>query len=165
MRSEKEDLMSIAPKLQQFLDEAQAEYELVEHSPTKSSLETARSSDVPADRLAKSVLLDTDDGPLLAILPSDRKVELSELRSELGHKPRLAGEDELKGVFDDCDVGAVPPVGYGVTTIVDDSLERQPDVYFEAGDHRSLVHMDHDQFLRVMKDARHGQFSEPSLVE
>jgi Ala-tRNA(Pro) deacylase len=157
--------MSIAPKLQQFLDDSKAEYELVEHEPTKSSLETARSCDVPADRIAKSVLLDTDDGPLLAVLPSDRKVELSELRSELGHKPSLVGEAQLKSVFDDCDFGAVPPVGYGVTTIIDDSLTKQPDIYFEAGDHQSLVHMDRAEFSRVTEGARHGQFSEPSLVD
>ena len=157
--------MSIAPKLQQYLDQAKATYDVVEHQPTKSSLETAKSCDVPADRLAKSILLDTDDGPLLAVLPSDRKVELSELRSELGHKPRLVGESQLRQVFTDCDFGAVPPVGYGVTTIIDDSLGKQPDVYFEAGDHRSLVHMDQGAFAQLTRDARHGQFSEPSLVD
>jgi Ala-tRNA(Pro) deacylase len=157
--------MSIAPKLQQFLEEANADYELVEHAPTKSSLDTARRSDVPADQLAKSVLLDTEDGRLLAVLPADRKVELSELRSELGHKPRLASEDEIRSVFDDCDVGAVPPVGYGVTTIIDNSLDQQPDVYFEAGDHQSLVHMDRTEFSRVTQGARHGQFSELSLAD
>lgn len=157
--------MSIAPKLQQCLKEAKVDFDLVEHSPTKSSLESARSCDVPADKLAKAVLLDTDDGQLLAILPSDRKVELSELRSELGHKPRLASEDEIKNLFDDCDLGAIPPAGYGVTTIIDDSLDRQPDVYFEAGDHRSLVHMDHGAFAQLTRTARHGQFSEPALVD
>ena len=95
-----------------------------------------RSCDIPAEQVAKAVLLDTDDDDhLLAVLPSDRRVELSELRSELGRKPRLADEDEIKKLFDDCDVGAIPPVGYGITTIVDDALEQQPDVYFEAGDH------------------------------
>lgn len=157
--------MTIAPKLQRFLDESQATYDLVEHQPTKSSLETAKASAVPAEQVAKAVLLDTDDDYLLAVLPSDRRVELSELRSELGSKPRLASEDEIKSVFDDCDVGAVPAIGYGVTTIVDDALEQQPDVYFEAGDHSSLVHMNRGEFTRVMKGARHGQFSEPSLIE
>ena len=108
---------------------------------------------MPADRLAKSILLDTDDGPLLAVLPSDRKVELSELRSELGHKPRLVGERELNSVFNDCDVGAVPPVGYGVTTIIDDSLGKQPDIYFEAGDHKSLVHMMAVELMRIVFSA------------
>ena len=157
--------MSIAPKLQQCLKDAKVEFDLVEHAPTKSSLETATASAVPAEKLAKAVLLDTDEGQMLAVLPSDRRVELSELRSEIGHKPRLASEDQIKNLFDDCDVGAIPPAGYGVTTIVDDSLDRQPEVYFEAGDHKSLIHMDHAAFAQLTQGARHGQFSEPSLIE
>ena len=157
--------MSIAPKLQQYLDKAHADYDLVEHQPTRSSLETAKASSVPAEQVAKAVLLDTEDDYLLAVLPSDRRVELSDLRSELGRRPRLASEEEIKSLFSDCDVGAVPPAGYGITTIVDDAIDQQPDVYFEAGDHASLVHMNHDQFSRLMRGARHGQFSEPPLVE
>lgn len=157
--------MSIAPQLKQHLDQVHAEYELIEHAPTKSSLESATASSVPAEKLAKAVLLDTDDDYVLAVLPSDRKVELSELRSDLGHKPRLATEDEIRQVFKDCDVGAIPPVGYGVTTIVDSAIEQQPDVYFEAGDHKSLVHMDQDQFMQAIKGARHGQFAEPWPVD
>jgi Ala-tRNA(Pro) deacylase len=157
--------MSIAPKLQHYLEEVHAKYDVIEHQPTKSSLETASASSVPAEKVAKAVLLDTDDDYLLAVLPSDRRVELSELRSELGHKPRLASEDEIKSLFSDCDTGAVPPAGYDVQVIVDDAIEQQPDVYFEAGDHASLVHMKHDEFSRVMKGARHGQFSEPALID
>jgi Ala-tRNA(Pro) deacylase len=157
--------MSIAPKLQRYLDEVNADYDLVEHQPTKSSMETAKASSVPAERVVKAVLLDTDDEYLLAVLPSDRRVELSELRSELGHKPRLASEDEIKSLFNDCDVGALPPAGYGITTIIDDAIDQQPDVYFEAGDHASLVHMKHDDFSRLMQGARHGQFSEPVLID
>jgi len=157
--------MTIAPKLREYLDEVNADYDVIEHQPTKSSLETASASQVPAEKVAKAVLLDTDDDYLLAVLPSDRRVELSELRSELGRKPRLASEDEIKSLFKDCDVGALPPAGYGLQVIVDDAIEQQPDVYFEAGDHASLVHMKHDEFSRVMRGARHGQFSEPALID
>ena len=154
--------MSIAPQLRQFLDEAEAEYDIVEHRPTMSAMETAKSCDIPAERLAKAVLLDTaDDDRLLAVLPSDRRVELSELRAELGRKPRLSDEAEVGKLFRDCELGSVPPVGYGVTTIVDDALEQQPDVYFEAGDHKSLVHMEGAEFSRLTQNARHGRFSEP----
>ena len=158
--------MSIAPQLRQYLDEAKADYDIVDHRPTQSALDSARSANIPAERVAKAVLLDTaDDDHLLAVLPSDRRVELSELRSELGCKPRLADEAEIGKLFRDCEVGAVPPVGYGVTTIVDDSLDQQPDVYFEAGDHKSLVHMNRDQFSQLTRGARHGRFSEPWLTE
>ena len=158
--------MSIAPQLRQFLDEAKADYDIIDHRPTQSALDSARSANIPAESVAKAVLLDTtDDDHLLAVIPADRKVELNELRSELGSKPRLSSEAEIGKLFKDCEVGAVPPIGYGVTTIIDDSLDRQPDVYFEAGDHKSLVHMNRDQFSRLTREARHGQFSEPWLTE
>ena len=158
--------MSIAPQLRQFLDEAQANYDVIEHRPTKSAMETAKSCDIPAERLAKAVLLDTvDDDHLLAVLPSDRRVELSELRSELGRKPRLSNEAEVGKLFRDCELGSVPPVGYGLETIVDNTLEQQPDVYFEAGDHKSLVHMNGTEFSRLTQGARHGRFSEPWAEE
>lgn len=158
--------MSIAPQLRQFLDEAQADYDIVEHRPTRSAMETARSCDIPAERLAKAVLLDTaDDDHLLAVLPSDRRVELSELRTELGSKPRLSDEAEVGKLFRDCELGSVPPVGYDITTIVDDTLEQQPDVYFEAGDHKSLVHMNGTEFSRLTQSARHGRFSEPWVID
>jgi Ala-tRNA(Pro) deacylase len=157
--------MSIAPQLRQYLDEAEVDYDVIDHRPTQSALDSARSANIPAERLAKAVLLDTaEDDHLLAVLPSDRRVELSELRSELGSKPRLAHEADIGKLFRDCEVGAVPPVGYGVTTIIDDSIEQQPDIYFEGGDHKSLVHMNRDQFARLTRDARHGQFSEPWLT-
>jgi Ala-tRNA(Pro) deacylase len=49
---------------------------------------------------------------------------------------------------------------YGVRTVVDDSLSTLPDVYFEAGDHVSLVHVDQDAFSRLLRGASLGQFSE-----
>jgi Ala-tRNA(Pro) deacylase len=156
--------MSIAPQLRQFLDESQADYDVIEHRPTKSAMETAKSCDIPAERLAKAVLLDTaDDDHLLAVLPSDRRVELTELRTELGSKPRLSDEADVGKLFRDCELGSVPPVGYGIDTIVDDTLDQQPDVYFEAGDHKSLVHMNATEFSRLTQNARHGRFSEPLL--
>ena len=84
--------MSIAPKLRHYLDEIKAEYDLVEHQPTKSSLETATASSIPPEQVVKAVLLDTADDRLLAVLPSDSRIDLSELGSELGRKPRLADE-------------------------------------------------------------------------
>lgn len=154
--------MSIAPRLRQYLDEQKAEYELVEHRPTASSMQTALASHIPASQMAKAVLLDTADNYLLAVLPSDHRIQLSELRSELGQKPRLADEKEIGLVFSDCEAGAVPAIGsgYGVPTIIDDDLETVPDVYFEAGDHKSLIHMDRAEFLRLTQHARHGHFSE-----
>jgi Ala-tRNA(Pro) deacylase len=154
--------MSIAPRLRQYLDEQNADYEVVEHRPTASSMQSAQACHIPAERMAKAVLLDTSENYLLAVIPSDHRIQLSELRTELGQKPRLAREDEIGLVFSDCEAGAVPALGssYGVATIVDDDLETAPDIYFEAGDHKSLIHMDRAEFCRLTQHAHHGRFSE-----
>jgi Ala-tRNA(Pro) deacylase len=155
--------MSIAPRLRQFLDEQHADYEVIEHRPTSSALQSAQAAHIPAASMAKAVLLDTADNYLLAVVPSDHRIQLTELRAELGQKPRLAQEQEIGLIFSDCEAGAVPALGfgYGIPTIVDDDLETAPDVYIEAGDHRSLIHMDRAEFSRLMQHAQHGRFSEP----
>src|SRR3546814_4037389 len=60
-----------------------------------------------------------------------------------------------------CDRGAIPALasGYDIPLILDDNIYRQPDIYFEAGDHESLIHMSHDEFARLTANARHGNFS------
>jgi Ala-tRNA(Pro) deacylase len=154
--------MSIAPKLRHYLDAQRIDYEVLEHRPTVTAMQNAEACQIPAERLAKAVLLDTPDDYILAVLPSNRRIGLADLRTEVGEKPQLADEVEVARIFDDCAVGAVPPVGfgYGVITIVDDSLSEQPDIYFEGGDHVSLIHMEQPEFARLIEPARHGRFSE-----
>jgi Ala-tRNA(Pro) deacylase len=43
---------------------------------------------------------------------------------------------------------------------VDDSIEAQPEIYMEAGDHETLLHISDAQFARLMENARHSGFSE-----
>ena len=73
----------------------------------------------------------------------------------------LANEGEVSEVFHDCERGAIPPVGpcYRLDVIVDESIEQQPDLYFEAGDHQTLVHVSQSEFARLNPHARHGRFS------
>ena len=46
-------------------------------------------------------------------------------------------------------------------TIVDGSIDQQPEVYFEGGDHSTLIHMSRAEFVRLDTTARHGSFTGP----
>ena len=155
--------MPIAPKLRHYLEDQRADYEVIEHMPTKSAMQSAAVCHIPAGRLAKGVLLDTGGDYLLAVIPADHKLQLGDLKAELGQRPHLVGEEKLERVFNDCAMGAVPPLGsgYGVATIIDDSIEAggERDVYFEAGDHASLIRMSGHEFARLAEPASHGRFS------
>ncbi len=61
----------------------------------------------------------------------------------------------------DCEVGAIPPLGqaYGIRTVVDRQLLDQDDIYFEGGDHRSVVHLKGGSFRRLMDKVPHHAIS------
>ncbi len=153
--------MAIAMTVQQYLSKNGIEYDTVSHPPTQSSMETAQSSHVKSDRIAKGVLLRTEDGYLLAVLSASHHIRLGELRTWLNESMELASEEEITDLFTDCELGAVPAVGaaYGLDVVIDDNLVMQPDVYFEGGDHTTLVHLTADNFRKVLGDAPHTEFS------
>jgi len=157
----KEIVMGMAMKLSDYLKASEVPFEVLNHSLSGNSMQTAIASNVPARCLAKAVVLEDNNHAVMAVLPASRRLQLRELQASDGPDLRLATEAELKRLFNDCEPGAVPPVGvvYGMETIWDDSLMEQPETYFEAGDHETLVHMKTRDFIGLMKGARHMAFS------
>ena len=155
--------MSIANKLEAYLQQQNVRYEVVTHPHSSYSMETAEMAHVPGDALAKGVLVVDEAGYLLMVLPADYEIELETLHKMLQQEVGLVKEATLAEVFDDCELGAVPPIGmaYGIKTIWDpkSSLGKQDEVYFEAGDHDSLVRVSGEQFHELMADAERGEFS------
>ncbi len=155
--------MAIATKLENYLRQREVEYKLVTHPRSEYSMETAEKAHVHGDALAKGVLVKDEDGYVLVVLPSDYHVELESLHKLLGQEVEMVDEANLAEVFNDCELGAIPPVGmaYGVKTIWDpaSSLGRQDEVFFEAGDHQSLVRVTGVQFHELRAPAERGKFS------
>jgi Ala-tRNA(Pro) deacylase len=153
--------MSLSPTLRQFLADNGIDYEVLAHERALTSARAAQASHVPGDFLAKGVILKDEDRYLLAVLPASHHLRMGELARKIGRPLGLATEGEVAAIFKDCDLGAVPPVGraYGLETVVDESLVTRSDVFFEGGDHESLVHVDGSQFGRLIEGARQERFS------
>ncbi len=155
--------MTIASKLENYLQQREVKYKVMTHPHSKYSMETAEKAHVHGDALAKGVLVKDDDGYLLLVLPADYYIEIEPLNKLLGQEVAIVEEATLKKVFSDCEPGAVPPIGmaYGIKTIWDpkSSLGKQDEVFFEAGDHQNLVQMSGVQFHELMAPAERGEFS------
>jgi Ala-tRNA(Pro) deacylase len=155
--------MAIAATLERHLKASGVDYRLVRHPHSGSSMETAESAHVPGDALAKGLVLKDDAGLLLVVVPSDYHVELETLNRLLERDLAFVREDALAGIFPDCELGAVPPIGaaYGIRTLWDPqaSLGRQEHVYFEAGDHATLVQLGGEDFHELMAPADRAHFS------
>jgi Ala-tRNA(Pro) deacylase len=152
--------MAMSLTLEEFLSQHNASYDLIPHPHTGSSMETAEEAHVPGIRLAKAVVIRDDGRYRMVVVPSVEHVDMGVLRQQFGHAVTMASEGELSGLFPDCEVGAVPPLGpaWGVDTYVDESLLTEGEVYFESGDHESVVRVSGDQFERLMELAERGYF-------
>jgi Ala-tRNA(Pro) deacylase len=153
--------MSIPYRVQDFIAEHDIPWDPVVHKKSNGSMEAAHLAHVKPDEIAKAVVLRTDQDYLLAVVPADRRVDLSAVERELGRHVTLASESTLDGLMPDCARGAVPVVGqaFGMPTLWDPALADANDVYFEAGDHRTLVHMSGASFGELMRTAHPLQFT------
>lgn len=154
--------MPIARRLKWYLDSHDVPYEVLHHTRTSSARDAARSAHLPSGRVAKCVLLEDERGYVLAIIPASCRVNLHGIEELLGRRLELASEAELSDIFGDCELGAVPATGlpYNVPMVVDESLLRLPDLYFEAGGHEDLVHVTDLAFGMLAPRARHGRISQ-----
>jgi Ala-tRNA(Pro) deacylase len=154
--------MTMPTTLRTFLDSYNIHYDMVIHDHTDNSLQTATAGHIPVRQLAKAVVMEDHDGHhLLAVLPADRKIREKKLSQLLHRDLHMVNESEVEKMFVDCEPGAIPAIGlaYQMETIIEDSLLSQSEIFFEAGDHKHLVHMGSDDFKRVTQDCWHCAFS------
>ena len=156
--------MALANTVREYLDSKGVEFKLLTHPHTPSSMRTAEAAHIPGNQMAKSVVLEDDEGYLIAVIPASHRLELEQLSEQLHRRLELASEDELDDLFFDCEPGAVPAVGeaYGIRTVYDDSLSPHADIYFEAGDHTDVVHISGRDFSKLMSGCEHGCISSHS---
>ena len=153
--------MGMAITLRDYLWQKGTEYDVVDHPHAQSSLNIAAVAHVPGDRLAKTVVLEDATGYLMVVVPATHQVRLGVLRKQLKRNLRLAKEFDLAYLFKDCELGAIPPIGqaYGIETVIAEDLAQQADIYFEAGDHRGLIHLSGSQFLELTSGVVQRQFT------
>lgn len=157
--------MSIPARLAAYLGERVPHFELCDHPHTDTSAQTARSAHVSPRQLAKSVILEDEQGCVMAVLPADQRVHIGLLARALNrHGLHLAEEARVKTLFSDCEPGAVPAFGmaWGMETVFDPALAAVPVVYIEAGDHEQLIKLPRAAFSALMHEARPLHFCEGS---
>jgi len=146
--------MAIPSSISSYLERHGIRYSVVEHPLAYTAQEEAAAAHVPGREWAKAVVCMVDNQPTLAVLPADRLVDLERFRSVCGAASvRLATEDELRPLYSDCEVGAMPPFGplYRQPVLVDRSLTSDPEILFNAGSHREAIRMRYQDFEDLVK--------------
>jgi Ala-tRNA(Pro) deacylase len=140
----------IPQRIVAYLDEKGADYQRRPHQRATTAQQLARAAHVPGQRVAKTVLVSVDGTPWMAVLPADESVRTDQLAEILGaHQVWLMSEFEFASMFPDCEVGAEPPFGalYGLPTVVDERLAREPRILVRAGSHDEALEMSNTAYL------------------
>lgn len=153
--------MAISQRLRGYLDRCGTRFDEWPHEHSSEMARAAQAAHVPGRQVAKAVLVQAGDEYMLAVLPSSKHVSFNFLQQWLARDVTLAEEHTTAALFPDCELGAIPPVGaaYGLKTIIDDDMLMDQDVWFEGGDHSTLVHMNAENWRRLQKGAGHFAFS------
>ena len=150
-------------QLATYLSTHGAEFHVHRHPAAYTARATARSENVPEEAFVKVVVADADGQLVMLCLPASRDVNLAAAAQALEAKHvRLASEEEFGGVFQGCDVGAMPPFGnlYSVPVYVDDTLAADERIEFSAGSHEETFEMYYKDFERLVRP-QIAHFSQP----
>jgi Ala-tRNA(Pro) deacylase len=157
--------MPVLSTIHEFLREAHVPYTVVPHPPAFTAQEEAAATHVPGRDWAKVVVCIIDGEPVEALVPAPSMVSLERLLELAGGTEiRLAEEEELRRLFPQCEIGAMPPFGplYGQTVYVDAVLALEPEIAFNAGTHQDAIAMRWTDFVKMVNPIV-GRFAVPSL--
>jgi Ala-tRNA(Pro) deacylase len=148
-------------KLKEYLDLNKVKYVTISHSPAYTAQEIAARAHVPGKELAKTVIVEIDGQMAMAVLPASFQISFDRLKEATGADSiRLAGENEFKELFPNCDPGAMPPFGnlYEMDVFVESHLAEDDEIAFSAGSHAELVRLSYADFEKLVHP-KVGNFS------
>lgn len=146
-----------------YLDEHDANYQLVEHAERFTAAAEAQAAGIEPGDAAKDLILRDGERYAMAVIPASQRLDLGKARHllEAGNSLRLATEDEIGRDFGRFEIGAIPPFGplHEIPQIVDRRLLEHDRVLCSAGDHAHGLLLEPDEIVRVA-EARVGDLCE-----
>jgi Cys-tRNA(Pro) deacylase len=120
-----------------------------EHTATVEA--AARQLGTSPERVIKTLVVVSEGGePLIAIIPGDKKLDLSKLSAVVGGGVRMAKAREVER-FTGYSVGALPPVGHGLRTYVDKGVLKYERVVGGGGSTHTLIELRSEDLVKLTK--------------
>jgi len=148
--------------IHEFLSDTHVPYTVVSHRPAFTARDEAAATHTPGRDWSKVVICFVDGEPVQAVVPAPSFVNLDRLLELAGgDSVRLANEAELRFLFPDCEIDAMPPFGplYDQPVFVDAMLALEPEIVFNAGTHREALAMRWSDFVKMIEPIV-GHFAE-----
>jgi Ala-tRNA(Pro) deacylase len=141
-------------RIREFLEGSKAPYVIIRHSPAYTARQLPEIVRLPSDEVLKTVIVKMDGRMAMAVVPSDKNVDLELLAHQTESAiVSLARESDLADRFVGCQIGTVPPFGnlFGVETFIDARLTQQKFIAFAAGTHEDVMVMQYADYERLVR--------------
>src|SRR5258707_9278987 len=102
--------MGIPTRLIDFLDESKVRYEILHHPEAFTSHELAAIEHVKGKDRAKVVMIRTGAEIVMAVLPTDRRIDLAMFGKVTRRATTQAAGAGVKPLFSDCAIRTMPPL-------------------------------------------------------
>ena len=146
--------MAVPSKLKAFFTKAKIKVSSQRHPVAYTAQEIAAAQHVSGKQLAKCVLVKTDKGFALAVLPAVQLIDFDKLKKILKVKTlTIAKEADIKASFPGIEVGAMSVFGSyaGVPTVLEKTLTALKDLVCNAGTHTDTIKVKLKDLERVEK--------------
>lgn len=146
--------LSTLENITKIIDREGIEYSILHHPVAYTSQEIAAKLHISGKSFLKSVVLMTENRPILAITSAIHRINLEKLKVVSGSKSlRLATEEEITQFFPEYEVGAEPPFGNAkeMDVYLDTCLWSEEVIFFNAGTHKDIIKMQFKDLLSLIK--------------
>ncbi len=114
--------------------------------------EVAASLHITGRRVSKCVVVSADAERMVTVLPVAANLDEKMLAEGLScARVRILSEEDLAGLFPDCELGAEPPFGrlYGLPVVVDALYAQGDTILFRAGSHEETLELPMPDYLML----------------
>lgn len=135
------------------LDQNSIHYDRILHSQTFSSMRTAQATHIKAIEFAKPVIINVDGKTVMAVLPASYRLSLKKVKESMGAQSvEILCEEELRNLFPDSSIGAMPPMGnlYGMDVIMDQDMEKDENISFNCCNHEEVFKIKFADYKRMV---------------
>lgn len=144
--------MAVLARLQRLLERHHIPYCVMPHSETFTAKATVDALCMPGEKMAKTVIVKAGGRYVMLVLPADERIDLAKVAGLLGaNTVSLATEAEMRALFPDCEIGAMPPFGdlYDLEEWVDHSMIQMREIICDAGTHREAITLRTGDFMAL----------------
>ncbi|NOT23689.1 MAG: YbaK/EbsC family protein [Nitrospiraceae bacterium] len=145
--------MHIPQTLKAYLDHEHIHYDLLPNLETFGATEISCRLQSSTNEMAKVVIVKADERFVMTVLPANWSIDLHRLKDIfLAQHVRVAAEDEIRVLFPDCVLGAMPPFSNldRLLVYIDQSLTEEEQITFQADIHSDAIRMRYMDFAALV---------------